>query len=1192
MAVTYGEVSQSDHDDDRNDAPSPSASFSPTHSSSPFPFLPAAGSTYTPLSMDSDLVPGGHTNGSEIDGSRDKVSGKPRLTINSMVQSLRTSDSAKQVHANGYDPLSPSDAASSVYSSPNRAPLSPAGDSSYYDASSKHAIQQPVAVKPTPIRTASTKSVALRHPTPDLVTRSSSRASNIAQLEATAEQLSMTSSIDDAIRELHEEQKRNDSRRSSVLATSIGSIPETDEPVNFPVSRQVSAASSILETNNAARLGGYSPAAYVMSPNHSLRSGNARAVTEGDNTVARHGPGKSSVRSVRSATKPALMNIAEMEPTSLNIAALDAADRLPEHPEEEDNLRVPQMEDVDLTPNADQYQSYRQDYWGDAVQYAQQDYGNEQPRAASAGSGGTFEQAERAFADFDGAHCSPDVVDFEDSLNLATMFATPSAEEFTIPPFNPHGSAGDRPVSSDPSFRAGATRPPGHYARPKSYLDPQTGDQMLYYPARVPVMLNLPEKLSKKPKAEARERRRSQILNATPEANRQSRASFLPEFAPQIMAPLMSLSDDRIDPTTLETINLDADPPARPATHGRSESQPLLRPKPLVDAEARKSRMSVMDFDKRQSRDPAPASVPPQLRASAFFELPSESTPALQLKDGSAMATLDSILDASAKAPVSAFTDHAFAGSLGTETYGTEKKRKSHLKRSSVATLLEPKKRSSFLHLRKPSALSRHSDKGSQEERRDTITGPRSPMSLKPDDIEAEERQHLAGSVDGEPVPAEDEQEGSDDEALYNGPPTTLLAELQMRKHQQKLRTRHITDAFPHGMHSTLLEMDTVAEVERRARKDKRVNLAWEAQNVDGANDSDDEDTPLALLAAAKGQQHGLIGAISDINRPPGLMQKRDMEDNEPLSARRNRLQGREVGPPRRLAPGQGLSMSGGLGPPSPQPRLQTPDDDEVEGETLGERMRRLRAREDGDNPLPRARPVSTAFSVELLSQLGDAFMDEAGAEAEKDKQKTPQPEEDETLGQRRRRLQAERELRDRELAGAALNGQRLSVSPRLLKRHSLADVLGAHGTKAVRSDPRAEAERAKQDEAARYKREQDQKFAALRGSLPASQSSPNLVRSGGYLAGRYNDGTGGGTGQPRINPAMSSQFGGTGMRNQNARASMMGNAFAMGGAMSNYNMPPGYTAPLVNPSYPTAMPMQPAGQMDRVERWRQSIFP
>ena len=63
------------------------------------------------------------------------------------------------------------------------------------------------------------------------------------------------------------------------------------------------------------------------------------------------------------------------------------------------------------------------------------------------------------------------------------------------------------------------------------------------------------------------------------------------------------------------------------------------------------------------------ASLPPQLRASMFFDYPSTQQD-IEVKGGSAVATLDSILDASAYAPVSAFTDHPIVGQVGPEVYG------------------------------------------------------------------------------------------------------------------------------------------------------------------------------------------------------------------------------------------------------------------------------------------------------------------------------------------------------------------------------------------------------------------------------------------------------------------------------------------------------------------------------------------
>ncbi|KAI0006435.1 hypothetical protein F4779DRAFT_620629 [Xylariaceae sp. FL0662B] len=1239
--VAYGEIPQCDHDhDDRNDGPSPSASLSPAPSLSSMPFLSTIESTFTPLSMHSDSYSGTGSKDSAVVDSRDthgKVGGtataKAGASIGTMVQSLssaRATNPAKRNHHNEYGLLSPDDAPSSVSSSPNldnNADPSPdlnskvqrdfapessvaqhddhkssraasstsAKESSTYGLSPQrsHDLHQPTIVKPKPIvRTASTKSVSLRHPAPDLLTRTSSYASNIAQLEATAEKLSMTSSIEDAIRDLHEEQKRNDSRRSSILAASIGSIPEHSEPVNFPTARSTPAASSILETNAAARYGGYSPAGHFMSPNPSLLStpsrlrstsgGVTRSEPEIDNLLSRHGPGQSSVRSVRSASKPTLTDIAELEPTTLTSAAMDEADRLAEEPERDETLRMPQIDDIDLTPNAENYgMPNPQDYWDHPVANARYNRHEDEDRPlTSAGSTCTYEQAERAFADFDGAHCSPDA-DLEESAFLPLDFGHSSMESpflplNSVPPINEHELDQSRPLTSRPNHSP--------TVRPHSYLDPETGETMLYYPARVPAMLNVPQKLSKKPKAEVRNARRSQALSSMPEANRQSRATWLPEYLPEPLFDPLGSTSDLSTPMPRAGPEAQSELPAAPDALHESQSQSQPNPRP-TDDESRKSRSSIPDSSKRQSKLPALDGLPPQLRASAFFDLPSEP-PKIELKNGSAMATLDSILDASAKAPVSAFTDHTFAGSLGSEVYGVDKKRKSHMKHAST-TSLEPKKRSSFMHLRMPSALSRHSK--SQEGHQDTTLGD---TTVEYDDKQDEERRRLSGSINGEAVPDGDEDE--DEEPLpYNGPPTTLLAELQIRKQQQKLRTRPISSAFPDGMRSTLLEMDTVAEIERKTRKDKKVNLAWEEPDTATGDESDDEDMPLGLLMAARGQGNNLTAAIDEINRPLGLMERRDMEDNEPLSRRRERLQGKEVGPMKRpstMILGQDLRMTGALGPPSPQHRTITPEDDEIEGETLGERMRRLRAREDAGSLLPRARPVSSAFSTELLSHLGDTFKGEESDDKSKDQRISP-PNEEETLGQRRRRLQAEREAGEHGMAELKSPGGIAGNAPKLTKRHSLADVLATRGARTVLSDPRADAERAKQQEAARYRQDQEQKMTTLRNQMPSHISTPNLNRSGGYLSGRFNDGTGGGFGNSRASIALN----GYGGQSTGANVGMMSGGMINGGITNKvYSMggiPNRYSAQMAN-VYGMPSPMQAPGQIDKVERWRQSIQP
>ncbi|KFY31836.1 hypothetical protein V494_07916, partial [Pseudogymnoascus sp. VKM F-4513 (FW-928)] len=219
---------------------------------------------------------------------------------------------------------------------------------------------------------------------------------------------------------------------------------------------------------------------------------------------------------------------------------------------------------------------------------------------------------------------------------------------------------------------------------------------------------------------------------------------------------------------------------------------------------------------------------------------------------------------------------------------------------------------------------------------------------------------------------------------MYSGAPTTLLAELQLRKQQAKSRTQNLIQ--PAGSRSTLLQLDAVAMVESRARQQKRVTLAW--QDPHPAAEEEDDDVPLGVLFPGQAVQQ-----LDRASRPMGLMERRELEDNEPLSQRRERLLGR-----------------GGL---QREPlRRGTPDASHGTPEPA-----------EDTNPLPNARPVSGAFSLELMQQFGDPAAEGT----------TPEEEEEETLGQRRRRLLAERE------AAAA------AARPAPKQRRSMADILSAH---------------------------------------------------------------------------------------------------------------------------------------------------
>ncbi|KAF4447452.1 hypothetical protein F53441_9017 [Fusarium austroafricanum] len=1084
-------------------------------------------------------------------------------------------------------------------------------------------------VKPAPrpiIRTApDSPSLNIKHPTPDITSqaRSGAYVGNIAQLEATAERLSMTSSIDDAIRDLHTELKRSDSRRSSILAASVKAAGSIDDYTSNPGSaveqlrRHPSIASSIVSTNNAARYGGYSPGGYVLSPNHSftgrLRSGSknsaGRPDLDLDTVLSRHGPGKASVRSVRS-TKVSLAEISESEPIALTQDVLDMADKSPVKNPEGGSLLPDELRDANI-PATDVFQNMMgdDDFMNSKNEHphadastgllADQEESRDPKRPGSSHSDTTFQQCQDAFGDFDGVHWVPEQ---DDPSSIPEDMETPG---------EPQPQQRQMPRSDN--------------VRPQSYMDPESGQQMLYYPARVPAMLNLPPKLSSRPKANERNKRRSQVMSAMFEGDRQSkmldvdgkgqerdttRDSWLPDPLAGHRESFAALSNDDFgnlgqEPETIRSVHSDQDgnPAVQPEANANAPVTALRRPQLLTktDPDKRKSRMS---------------NLPPQLRASAYFDLPDTTQPDIEVKDGSAMATLESILDASANAPVSAFTDHERAGRLGKEVYGKEKKRASVA--ASMALQPEPdkkhaRKRSSFMWLGK-----RHSHASDD----DKTQRPQSESGLGPvnADTHANEHDGLARSMDGrsdghaddEQRAAKEEAEDVSDEEGYYGPPTTLLAELQLRKQQQKERTQR---TFPGGMHATLLEMDAVAETQKKTRNNKRINLAWEdGQQQAVEDDSDDEDIPLAVIAARNNGAKNVM----DLQRPIGLMERREMEENEPLSHRRARLHGQD---PRSLVINHRPSMnnlSANHLPATPHSAHQSvaqlsgqaasPEpDDEFEGETLADRKRRLAAKEEAENLLPKARPVSGAFSVELLTQ----FEDPEDKKKKEEEENKPKAGEEETLGQRRRRLQAEREAREREMSFNQLNAgteEPEAPVPGINGRmHQMSSVLNAHHKR--ETNPAME-ERARLERERRLVRERDAKMAAYRSQMPQTLGGPSNAQSGGYLGGTFNNGLGGQNSQaamsspalhtqlfnqPALNHRKSAVFSTYGAPMQQAQYGASTGNLNMGYNGMNGMSPYGaggmsvYGGGMLQPGM--QMPGQ-GGSTNRIEQWRQGVLP
>ncbi|RMZ82523.1 hypothetical protein DV737_g2033, partial [Chaetothyriales sp. CBS 132003] len=866
MAPLYAAVSQTD-----DDAPYANVKTAHSKNDAASPDL-AQVVVHRPLSTDFESLTGevavvGHTAGDDVTPTP-----KPPRAVGGFLNSLSSGHSYDMIEQDDYD--EPQPPLATLHSDP--------------DASN-------VAARSCPrVRTASVpRHLPLNHPIPDLQSVQGAYAKHVERLEEGAERLSMTSSLDEGIRQIKAEQRaeerRAEERRSSGASSHSSSVRRTVPACQFS---GLSLSNSIIGVNSTARTGGYSPAAYVTSPTGSIRSGSGGVRAD------------SQARSSKSSK---------------------LSSQLPEPGYEASQLTSGEQQPARVLPGLAAYQSEM----GVGVLAV--------TNGSGSGTGGEHGsrpasppdvEGEDPFADFDGVHHSRASLDPDgSSLRRISM---------------PHP-----PLARDS----------------RAFREAQPGESMVYYPAPVPVMLNLPTRLSKMSISE-REKRRLQALSGVPEDLRKS-AAWLKDM---------------------------------PANSNPSEGDGKL---------------------------------PPQLRASAFFDGPSTSMN-LRLTDGSAVQTLDTILDASAHAPVSVFTDHPIAGKVGSEVYGSER----HSRKSSQGTRISVQKtrrRSSMgtlLRLRRSSdalADARHSRITSRESNAQGIDEEEEPRS----ELEQAAAESIAPDDDELVHDGDDKDEGGDEDAEstesehrpgFSVAPTTLLAELQMRKAHLKMRNRTAADAFPQGMHSTLLELDAVAQLQQKARRTKHVTLAWEDQKAADQENFGDEDIPLGVLFPDKGK-----ASLLNANRPLGLMEKREQEENEPLSFRRARLRGEPYQPPpSRIEPGPtGLVDEAS----ESKFKLELPGsqgiEEEKEGETLAQRRKRMQEGKE--------RSTADNFASQVASELG----------LEEDKSPAPSktPDAEETLGQRRKRLKEEALKAGRNPGGNSLG----APQPGLRTSHSMADILQAY---------------------------------------------------------------------------------------------------------------------------------------------------
>jgi len=659
-----------------------------------------------------------------------------------------------------------------------------------------------------------------------------------------------------------------------------------------------------------------------------------------------------------------------------------------------------------------------------ADQEQEQNYRPATPPARAA-SADTYRQAHSLFQDFDGVHFSP------------------THEEFVQVDADGN-ETGRVPLTEAQGYFQTQEQSTPRAARAQSYAHQSPPDGMLYYPAPVPRMLNLPKRLSQMPSTSVMAQRRSQVMSMMPQ--NQSRMSFLPamdfeEGHESGQEPRSGSAEPGQELDSADAIPLEESPSKQTGPRKRQSRATL------------NTRQSMASLGPRQSMANL-RNLPPQLRASIFFDQPSVQHN-VDIQSESAVATLDSILAASVTAPVTVFTDHPFAGQLPADYYAREavtkrhtmadplvtsaKNNRSSMKGTAEAARTAPYRRSTTGLLtrtisseqpkaeRRNSIMSMLTDFGRSDrktmqrngsrmslgsdlnglrdgEKRDStgiaIRDPATAGALEADVEQSEhvpltpEKTHNISTGDRELEHTYDNEEDDDDENEQPedmGPlhvqPNTLLAELQLRKHNQRIRNRNAPTAYPGGMHSTLLELDAVAAIEKRKRQHQKVALAWEApaggpQEADGGHgDESDEDVPLGLLYGTKrintsgtrlpdNQRSRIVSG-----KQLGLMERRELEDNEPLSARRNRLLGIEPSRgPSYQNPTGAQSQAGLLPPISSQPQSinkSTEDDDDDDDVPLRERMRRLKQKKALDAAIADVDSTNKRFSDDVLSQFG-----------------------------------------------------------------------------------------------------------------------------------------------------------------------------------------------------------------------------
>ena len=882
------------------------------------------------------------------------------------------------------------------------------------------------------------------------------------------------------MKELERQRSRQNSIQSSHQGDFTASRSASMAPLDTTRSRASSHAQSVVEANSTARWGGYSPNAFVTSPVGSVRSHGSWAMNRKPSVSSKLSQMVEPIQEGRpldSPLAPSLRSPMSIPSISRQVSHASVSSFGARYDKISAQIHE-QLDDVPPTPphNGD---FAGLDFTGQGAQEGEEQRAGTVTPPTRPRSNDTFDEAELAFKDFDGVHYLPEteeIVKLDEEgnevrrISARTSSGTLSTEAATL------------------------LRQPN--SRPMSFAMPPPAENTTYYPAPVPRMLNLPKRLSQMPSANVYARGRNQVLNDLPPGTRMSVPWLAQSDVGAYGSERRSGSGEQPD-----------DHP-RPALNQRMSMANMQNLPPQLRASVFFEQQGVPQDIEIQNRS-AVATLEDILNASA-------TAPVSAFIDHPYAGDVRKTNFAAERPTTRHSTATLIAQASNPETEAKNIRRRTTslgglLKRTSSADQLgdmlkRPGSRSSMSILDFNGGgkkLQKRKSRASmldmqQEEEEDVARTPGAEADLSgglvaqaenASPIEERRPANLsrpATAMSGARVLTENEQieadfreqeadEGAEDDEEHEASfvqPATLLAELQVRKAQLRSRNRTAATAFPGGMHSTLLQMDAVEEITTRKRRQQRVALAWEdpmmRQAEEERGDTDD-DVPLGVLYPSKnGLINRKLGDERDWDRPLGLMEKRELENNEPLSSRRNRLRGgpalpRNTGPsagrapvPLNSRPSQMNMVADAAAEPAAEE--EEPDD----GETLGQRLKRLRTKDALDNaignldvpPKEGERPVST-WSDDVLSKFDG--LDPAGKANASDPNITPpaapQPApptqeelENETLGQRRARLQ-----REREAAAAAGMAPEATARPPIRQTSSMADLLSANPSGAAR---------------------------------------------------------------------------------------------------------------------------------------------